>query len=73
MVNGDISVYDDLDIDQMMFASFPEYSIIMSCQIFSVKNGDISVCDDFDIDQMVFASIPEHSIIIFCQIFSSEW
>ena len=54
----------------MMFALFPEYSIIISCQIFSVENGDISVCDDLDIDQMMFASFPEYSIIISCQIFS---
>ena len=33
MTNGDISVCDDLDLDQMMFASFPEYRIIISCQI----------------------------------------
>ena len=46
MVNVDISVSDDLDLDQMMFVSYPEYSIIISCQIFSVENGDISVCDD---------------------------
>ena len=51
-----------------MFASFLEYSIIISCQIFSVVNGDISVCDDLDLDQMMFASFPEYSIIISCQI-----
>ena len=51
--NGDISVC------QMMFASFPEYSIIIACQMFSVENGDISVCDDLDLDQMVFVSFPD--------------
>ena len=55
MVNGDISVCDDLDLDQMLFASFPEFSILISCQIFSVENGDISFCDDLDLDQMMFA------------------
>ena len=54
----------------MMFASCPEYSIIISCQIFSVVNGDISICDDLDLDQIMFGSYPEHSIIISCQIFS---
>ena len=74
MVNGDISVSDDLDLDQMMFASFPVYSITISCQIFNVVKGDFSVCDDLDLnlDQMMFASFPEYSIIISCQIFSVE-
>ena len=40
-----------------MFASLPEYSIIIPCQIFSVGNGDISICDDIDLDQMMFASL----------------
>ena len=73
MVNGDICVCGDLDLDQIMFASFPEYSIIISCQINSVENGDISVCDDLDLDQMMLSSFPEYSIIIACQIFSGEW
>ena len=68
MVNGDISVCDDFDLDQVISALFPEYSIIISCQIFSVVNGDISVCDDLDLDQMMFASFPEYRIIIFRQI-----
>ena len=55
MVNGDISVCDDLDLDQMLFASFPDFSILISCQIFSVENGDISFCDDLDLDQMMLA------------------
>ena len=69
-MNGDISVCDDLDLDHMISALFPEYSIIISCQIFSVKNGDISVCDDLDLHQIMFASFPEYSIIMSCQIFS---
>ena len=57
--NGDISVCDDFDLDLMMFASFPEYSIIISSQIFCVESGNISVCDDLDLDQMMFVSFPE--------------
>ena len=68
MVNGDICVCGDLDLDQMMYASFPEYSIITACQIFSVENGDIFVCDDLDLDQMMFESFPEYRIKISCQI-----
>ena len=40
----------------MISVLFPEYSIIISCSIFSVENGDISVCDDLDLDQMMFVS-----------------
>ena len=57
MENGVIFLCDDLD--QIMFASFPGYSIIISCQIFNVENGHISVCDGLDLDQMMFASFPD--------------
>ena len=59
--NFDILVCDDLD--QKMFSSFSEYSIIISCQILNVVNGDISVCDDLDLDQMMFASFNEYNML----------